>query len=128
MAKGSGSLAGRRILVVEDDWFIAQDICELLTGCGAEILGPHGQLEPGVDAAETADPLDGAVIDLNLHGAETTAILERLAARNVRFVIVTGYDTGGLAAEFTAAPRLVKPFDGPMLRAAVEKEIGGRHG
>ena len=34
------SLAGRRVLVVEDEYFIADDLRHQLEACGAEVLGP----------------------------------------------------------------------------------------
>ena len=34
-------LAGLRVLVVEDDYFIADEICSTLRAGGAEVLGPY---------------------------------------------------------------------------------------
>ena len=40
-----GPLAGRRVLVVEDEYFLADDIVLALTALGARIVGPYGDLD-----------------------------------------------------------------------------------
>ena len=44
-------LAGRRILVVEDEYFIAQDLQMLLQEIGAEPVGPVPTLQQALDLA-----------------------------------------------------------------------------
>lgn len=36
------ALKGRRILVIEDDYWVAQLLVELLANAGAEVIGPFG--------------------------------------------------------------------------------------
>ena len=57
------TLSGKKILVVEDEYILAKDVCDVLRDCGAEIVGPVGHLEEGIALAENAMPLDCAVLD-----------------------------------------------------------------
>jgi len=58
-------LAGKRILVLEDDFYLADDEKALLVEAGAEVVGPFGSAsQPGALAA--IQRLDGAVVDINL--------------------------------------------------------------
>lgn len=123
MALANNMLAGKKILVDEDEYLLAEDVCEVLRECGAEIVGPVGRLEEGVAVAESDKRLDCAVLDLNLNGKSAVEIAKALTRNNVRFVFVTGYDVGGVAPEFENTPRLVKPFDRTKLCHAVQAQI-----
>lgn len=116
-------LAGKRILVVEDEYFIAQDVCDVLRDCGADIVGPAWRLDQGVRLAKESDPLHGAVLDLNLAGTISADIAHTLQARNICFILLTGYDVGAIAEEFCDVPHLVKPFDADELCHVVSREI-----
>src|SRR4051794_11661088 len=64
-----GPLDGRHILVVEDDYLVAEILCELLADAGAAVLGPIGWANEALAYVELhAGELDGAILDVNLHG------------------------------------------------------------
>ena len=84
----SSTLAGRRILVVEDEFLIRLDIVSQLEAEGAEVV-EAGTLAEGrrrIEMAEGAG-FDGAVIDINLPDGESWPLAEALAARGVTLVI-----------------------------------------
>jgi DNA-binding response OmpR family regulator len=55
--------ASRRILVVEDDWFIADAVANLLAQEGADVFGPAATVAEGAQLADYW-PIDIAVMDL----------------------------------------------------------------
>jgi CheY-like chemotaxis protein len=63
----SPPLKDRRILVVEDDWFIANAVADLLAKEGATVFGPASTVAEGAQLAEYW-PIEIAVMDLNLNG------------------------------------------------------------
>src|SRR5437868_11522432 len=64
-----GLIAGKHILVVEDDYFVAADIACELAALGAVIIGPVGSLGAALALlAERAAQVDAASLDVNLHG------------------------------------------------------------
>ena len=105
---GEADLSGHRILVVEDDYFLAADTARALRSVGAAVLGPCPSEEAARDEMADATPT-GAVLDLNLGTGVSFALAAELQARNVPFVMVTGYDTEVIPSEFEAVLRLQKP-------------------
>ncbi len=123
-ADAEGRLAGCRILVVEDDYFIAEDLCDCLRREGAEIVGPAGTVETALRLARQAEALDCAVLDLNLSGNPVDEVARTLARRSVGLLFATGYQTGGIAAEFAGVPRLTKPVDRRQLVDLIRRQVG----
>lgn len=115
---GDLPLQGRQILVVEDQYLLAKDVCEWLEDAGATILGPA----PDVAAASRlidAGAVQLAVVDINLGRGATYEVASRLMQQSVPFLFATGYDQAAIPDEFKNAPRLEKPFKGPDLVRAM---------
>ena len=62
-----GDLAGKRVLVVEDEPLVALDIMEVLDAVGIKGIGPIGSLEEAQRLIET-ERFDTALVDANLRG------------------------------------------------------------
>nr|WP_256464295.1 response regulator [Bradyrhizobium sp. 21] len=111
-------MRGRRILVIEDDYLLAQVLIDFLEEAGAEIVGPIGWVEEALAAIDNGEiNVDAAVLDVNLHGAKSYPIADALAERSVPFVFATGYGSDALDASYLDHPRCEKPFDQSMLVA-----------
>ncbi|WP_225204563.1 response regulator [Novosphingobium huizhouense] len=101
------SLAGKRILVVEDEFIVAAMIGDILEDEGAQVIGPAGTLAEGLDLGG-GETLDAAVLDWNLGGEPGAPVARLLRQRGVPFVIATGY--GAVQAEFADITVLSKPY------------------
>ena len=106
---GSGR---RRVLVVEDEYMIAQDLARELEDVGAEVLGPVPSVADALAllVAEAVPP-DAAILDVNLGGEMVFPVAEALRERGVPFVFVTGYDPWSLPQAYADVPCCEKPFD-----------------
>jgi DNA-binding response OmpR family regulator len=93
----SRGLQGRRILVAEDDWFIADAMAGLLESQGASVFGPAATVAEGAQLAHWW-PIELAVIDLNLHGERADSLVVELADKDIPVVVVTAYDIVHAAA------------------------------
>jgi CheY-like chemotaxis protein len=108
----SSSLAGWRLLLVEDEYLVAADLAQSLEDAGAEIVGPVGTVEEALAIATSeASRLDGAVLDINLHGKPIYPVADLLTKVKVPFVFATGYDTMAIRPSYAETPRCEKPVD-----------------
>ena len=70
-------LSGARVLLVEDEYYIADDLRRTLDSAGATVVGPCSTLARARQAVDEG-AFDCAVIDLNLHGESAVSLAERL--------------------------------------------------
>jgi CheY-like chemotaxis protein len=118
------ALRGRRLLVVEDDFAIASDMAQVLEDAGAEVVGPAGTVEDALELVETeAVALDGAALDINLHGERVYPVADALAARGVPFVFATGYDAYVIPEAYAGVARLEKPVDRDQLMRVLARKL-----
>lgn len=112
------SLDGRNVLVIEDQYLLATEICEWLRAAGADVLGPVPDTRSACELLDS-ERVDAAVVDINLGSGPTYEIANELTGRSVPFLFATGYDRGAIPDKFSAAPRLEKPFGEADLVSAV---------
>jgi CheY-like chemotaxis protein len=113
-------LAGRTILVVEDEALVAMLVEDALLDAGATVLGPAATVSEALALLEREPaPPHAAVLDLNLAGETSTPVADVLASRGVPFVVATGYGASGLPAGHAQVPVLAKPYDPDELTAAL---------
>jgi two-component SAPR family response regulator len=105
--------------VVEDEFLLAMELGEILERLGNGVVGPVGRLGEALALAST-EQLDGAFLDVNLGTATFAGIAEKLEARGIPFVFITGYEQKRLPGSLDAAPRLTKPLDERRLEAALD--------
>jgi len=121
-------LAGKRILVVEDEFLILLDIQGILEAAGARSIITASRVEDAIKAIDIADGFDTAVLDLKLEKDSSVPIAERLTIAKVPFVFLTGAPHDAeLARGFQSAPIVAKPFDSAVLVAALERALLRKH-
>ena len=119
MSPSPEKLQGLRILVAEDEALVLMDIENMLHDFGCRIVGPVATVEAALTAIREND-LDGALLDMSLHGERITPAAEVLLARGIPFLLCTGYGReSGDEAAIRDAPRLTKPFSMESLRTAM---------
>ena len=105
----SPALHGLRVLVVEDDWILADDIARLLSREGAAVVGPAGSVEAATRLAAAEDGLHAAVLDVKLRDGDVYDLARRLDARGVRLLFVSGWDPEAAPYDLHHCARLEKP-------------------
>lgn len=115
----TGVLRGKFVLVMEDEYFIADDIARALTEAGAEVVGPFGHVQQGMARLAGEPKIDLAVLDINLNGAKVFDLAAALQEKNIPFIFATGYGNGLLPERFEHVPRWEKPFDIASLARAL---------
>ena len=121
-SSGQGvNLAGRRVLVVEDEILVATAMeCEVEMA-GAQVIGPAYTLDEALQLA--AGMIDIAVLDINLGRLKVWPVAQALRDRGIPFVFASANAFGpdAVPSDFAAAPRFDKPVRmNAMLRALAE--------
>jgi CheY-like chemotaxis protein len=105
------ALAGRRILVVEDEYLIMTDIASSLEQAGAEVVGPAATVDEALRLVGDPSRIDAALLDINLRGVMAFPVADALADRGVPFVFSTGYDRSILPPRYAKAAFCEKPSE-----------------
>ena len=119
--KPSVSLAGRRILVMEDEYFLADDIRRVLASTGATVIGPFNEVADATSLLDRDTPVDAAILDINLRSEMVFPVARALRERGIPFVFTTGYDRRSIDPEFHDVTLWEKPLDS----AALLRSLGG---
>ncbi len=120
------ALAGRRLLIVEDEALVAMMLEDMLARLGCVVVDVAASVSRGLALAGDASlAIDAAVLDVNLGGEEVYPVAEKLAAGGVPFVFSTGYGLAGIASDFARVPALAKPFTPRALEAALVAALTG---
>jgi CheY-like chemotaxis protein len=102
-------LRGRHILVVEDDFFQAFDLCAELDRCGASPVGPIASLDEAFVQLSSETPIDAALVDLNLGGEMVFPFADELVRRDIPLAFVTGYNQSVVPYRLQHIRRCEKP-------------------
>ena len=113
------TLAGLRVLVVEDEMMVAMLIEDFLEKFGCTIVGPVASIAEAIRLA-TTEAIDGAMLDMNIDGQSIYPVAEELAQRDIPFIFVSGYGKEHFRSEYNNRPKLSKPFRLLDLRRILE--------
>lgn len=120
---GQPDLTGQRILVVEDDYYLASDTARALIGAGAEVLGPCATEDAAHAEMGEAIPT-AAILDINLGGGASFDLAGNLKRDGVPFVFITGYDQEVIPERFGDVTRLQKPVEFRHVIGAIAESLG----
>jgi len=112
-----------RILVVEDEFLIAQDIADALEAGGFEVLGPCPTVEKALAYLDDSARCDAAVLDVSLRNQSSLPVAKLLTELGIPFAVVTGFSPGQLPAEMAGIPVLTKPWDNMELVKVMQRLI-----
>jgi DNA-binding response OmpR family regulator len=104
------SLEGCRVLVVEDEYFLADDLKKGLESRGAKVIGPIADLGTAQNQV-SHDDFDVALIDLKLSDEFAWSVADELMREKIPFAFVTGYGADRIPKRFRHIIRWEKPCD-----------------
>lgn len=115
----AASAQGMRVLLVEDDYFLAQELARELAERGAEIVGFATTLEKALALNEKELTFNAAILDIKLRDDYIFPAVSLMREREVAVVFITGFDTSIIPEEFRDIPCLSKPADPEILVRAL---------
>jgi DNA-binding response OmpR family regulator len=114
---------GTRILIAEDDYFIAQSLRLTLKNAGGRPQVAHSQ----EGAIELLDQVDAAVVDLQLRDGPCTGLIGALRSRSIPFFVASGFAREVLPRDVRDAPFIRKPFIQHELLDMAVRIFTGQH-
>ena len=109
------TLAGRLILIAEDEVLISMDIENTFKDAGARVR-ICSTVEDALVVAENRD-LSAAVVNHVLHDGESSQLCERLKQRGVPFVLFSGF--ANVKGACRTGVQVHKPTTSPILVSTV---------
>ena len=113
-----------RILIVEDEWVIAEDIASMLRRLGYEVAGIAKNYTTAIEKLETTE-IDIALLDIVLAGSKDGVEIGKVIKEkyDLPFIFITSHTdeaTVKRAADIEPNGYLVKPFNRKDIYAAIE--------
>ncbi|HEY0648046.1 response regulator [Phenylobacterium sp.] len=118
-------LRNARVLVVEDEFMVAALLEDRLSGLGCDVVGPAHDIESAL-ALLACEPVDAAVLDVNICGRMVFPVADALAEQKIPFIFATAYGRGGLATPHAERAVLNKPYHERALEHALRAALLGR--
>ena len=115
-------LAGKRILVVEDEVLIAAFVEDILNGFGASVVGPAYTVAKGLALATTV-AIDAALLDVNVRDESIIPVRDALRLRGVPIVFVTGYGRDASRDVTDGATVVDKPYSKDRIEKALTESL-----
>ncbi|WP_255329424.1 response regulator [Paracoccus albicereus] len=103
---GVEGAANMRILLVEDEFMIADKLVGEIQDFGDDVVGPFGDVDDAIHYVEFAD---AAILDIKVGDETTFAVADALRNRDTPFLFLTGYGRSLLPPRFATNPLFFKP-------------------
>jgi len=114
-----------RVLVIEDEAVIAEQIQWFLEDEGMIVAGPFDNLSDAL-AGVAMGGFELALVDINLAGEDSYPVVDKLVESGILLILMSGYTCEELPAAYTAHPCLTKPFEPQALLDMIEQVVGRR--
>ncbi|MEI9803341.1 MAG: response regulator [Pseudolabrys sp.] len=127
MANFEPSIAGKRFLVLDDEFLIALDIQQILETVGAAAVRSVATADEALALLRTDLKFDLAVLDVKLSGAtrDSGSVAAFLSDKGIPFVFLTGmHRQDGRIRQYPNAPVVEKPYEAPLLIDAIMRALG----
>lgn len=111
----------QRVLVIEDEYVVAEAIERTLRRAGAIVLGPVPSVDQAMALLDRGGRIDSAVLDINLGEQKVYPVVDRLLARGVHCVFSTGNDAADVPFTYQKIARLEKPVEASSIINALNK-------
>ncbi|MDF1609401.1 response regulator [Hoeflea sp. YIM 152468] len=106
----SDRFSGTRVLIVEDEFLLAEETRLKLEALGATVIGPTPDVDEALEYLDTTQ-VDAAILDIYLTGEFVFPVAERLQDMGIPFVFASAYDAEIIPSRFEGFVLCEKPFE-----------------
>lgn len=97
------------ILIVEDEWLVAEEHRTVLEEAGFIVIGPAPSVGQAIRLIECA-PILAAIVDIGLNGESSAALIPYLQTRGIPFVFASGHAQADIRDSLRGHQILAKPI------------------
>jgi len=105
----ASDLSGLRILIIEDSPVVGPFTADILDDLGCEVVGPAPNIAMARELIDGED-FDAALVDVHIRGERVFGLCEMLEAKDVPFILTSGYADWQMPEKLRDRPRLQKPY------------------
>jgi CheY-like chemotaxis protein len=113
-------LDGRRVLVVEDQYLVADEMRRAVESLGGIVVGPAARAQIAIGLLQQ-QAVDLALLDINLGSEDVYPLAMELNRRNILFAFATGCEPWVIPEDFAGVHRIEKPVTGKALTEMVRR-------
>ena len=117
------TLPGSRVLVVEDNYMVAQGIAEALSDAGADVLGPVPSVDDALRLVAAEGRIDGALLNVKVRQEGIWPVVDLLLARGVPLVLATSYAVSTFPPGYAHLTCCENPASGRELARALASQL-----
>jgi DNA-binding response OmpR family regulator len=111
-------LAGRSVLIVEDDIILATDLAAFLKDAGCKVILPTTSVSSAISAIAHY-VFDAAILDVNIRNEWVFPVGHALDKAAIPVLFLTAYARQSIPAEYRDRPFIQKPYAARELRQAL---------
>lgn len=121
-------LDGIRVLIVEDEPFIAFDIADAIEAAGGTVLGPAMTVKSAFDLITlgnvATNGIEAAILDVNLPDGDVGPVIEALIGKGILLLIHTGAGLPAVLRDRYPELRVfMKPTPPPLLARTIAASL-----
>lgn len=105
------NLHGLRVLLVEEEYLLAQDLTQSLERHGAKVVGPVATVRKALSLIGAARGIDVAVLDIDVGGVSVFSVANALRKHGLPFMFATAFDPSLVPDDHKDILCWQKPFD-----------------
>ncbi|RXZ65604.1 response regulator [Pelagerythrobacter rhizovicinus] len=112
-----------RILVAEDEFIVAFDLCDTVEEAGFQVEGPHSEISTAMLAVQKSRP-DLAILDVELEDGDAFPLAEALMAENIPVIFHSGqFSPAEVRERYPSAIACAKPCPPNVMLEKVQKAL-----
>lgn len=105
------ALAGKTILVAEDDYLLADTIDAEIRSAGGIVQGPFTSAKDALGSLLLGTPPpDAATLNVQLSDGDSYPVADELTRRGIPFVFASGNNPASVPSRFTRVAAVPKPY------------------
>ena len=119
-------LAGKAVMIIEDEWMIAISLQDFLVEIGARLVDIVDSVASATQALINGETFDVAILDLHVKDGHARPLIKLFSDHDIPFIVTTGGDVAYEESDFSQALAvLAKPYRDDELIDAL-RPLAGR--